>query len=56
MNDCHKLFYSESDMPLGSYLLKKLTALDKKCTVCCKPNYLHADVFYSTDQYMRVWM
>ena len=43
-------------MPLGNYLLKKLTALDKKCVNCCKPNYLHADVLYSTDQFVRVWV
>lgn len=54
-NNCHKMFYSEEDTPLGSYLLKKLTGLDKKCTTCGRPNYLHADVYYSTDQYMRVW-
>lgn len=54
-SDNHKMFYSEEDTPLGSYLLKKLTGLDKKCTTCGRPNYLHADVYYSTDQYMRVW-
>jgi hypothetical protein len=42
-------------MPLGSFLLKKLTALDKKCTTCCRPNYLHSDVYYSTDQYVKIW-
>jgi hypothetical protein len=49
------MFYSEEDAPLGNYILKKLTTLDKKCADCCRPNYLHADVYYSTDQYMRVW-
>jgi len=42
-------------MPLGSFLLKKLTGLDKKCTVCNRPNYLHIDVYYSTDQFVKIW-
>jgi hypothetical protein len=29
--------------------------LDKKCTVCCRPNYLHIEVYYSTDQYVKIW-
>jgi len=49
------MFYSEEDMPLGSFLLKKLTGLDKKCAICCRPNYLHSDVYYSTDQYVKIW-
>ena len=55
IQDEHKMFYSEEDTPLGSFLLKKLTALDKKCTVCCRPNYLHIEVYYSTDQYVKIW-
>ncbi len=53
--DCHHIFYSEDDMPLGGYILKRIVGIDKKCTYCCRPNYMHVEVFYSTDQYIRVW-
>jgi hypothetical protein len=43
-------------MPLGSYILRRLIGIDKKCTYCCRPNYMHIDVFYSTDQYIKVWV
>ena len=55
IQDEHKMFYSEEDIPLGSFLLKKFTALDKKCSICCRPNYLHTQVYYSTDQYVKIW-
>jgi hypothetical protein len=43
-------------MPLGAYFLKKLTTIDKKCSECGRPNYMHIDLFYSTDQYVKVWL
>ena len=43
-------------MPLGAYFLKKLTTIDKKCSECGRSNYMHIDVFYSTDQYVKVWL
>lgn len=43
-------------MPLGAYILKKLTNINKKCSICCRPNYSHMDLFYSTDQYVKVWL
>jgi hypothetical protein len=55
IHDEHRIFYSEDDTPMGSYILKKIMGIDKKCTFCCKPNYLHTDLFYSTDQYVKVW-
>jgi hypothetical protein len=55
INDEHRLFYSSDDSPLGVYLLKKITLMDKKCNQCHRPNNLHIDVFYSTDHFVKVW-
>lgn len=55
INDEHKLFYSNDDTPIGVYLLKKITSIDKKCNRCCRPNSTHIDVFYSTDHFVKIW-
>jgi hypothetical protein len=49
------MFYSEDDIPLGSFLLKKFSSFDQKCSECCRPNYLHINCYYSTDQYVKIW-
>ena len=41
IRDEHRMFYSDEDLALGGFLLKRLTGLDKKCAICNKPNYLH---------------
>ncbi len=55
INDEHRLFYSNDDTPIGVYILKKLTSIDKKCNTCNRPNNTHIDVFYSTDHFVKVW-
>lgn len=50
-------FYSKDptvDIPLGRYLLQKVSNIDKKCTSCGRPKYNHNSIFYHGRSMIRV--
>lgn len=52
--DESRRYYSEDDWPIGEYILKKVVNLNKKCEVCRRPCYLHTEVYYGRNLYVRI--